>query len=148
MNINNVSTNYAINSNSYCHKSTGDSEKFKDIITTQINKENNSCIKDKKYNPTNCTYDEFTATVKALANEGKLSSHDILLTTANFEKSLKNLNPNFKYYITQSDSRGARNWIDEFQALAEQELSRGNRLGYKRHIERKKVAMRVLELLN
>ena len=99
-----------------------------------------------KYDVTNCTFDEFTSTIKSLAKEGKLSTHDILLTTANFERSLKQINPNFKYYITSADSGGRRNWVDEFDALAKRELSRGNMLGYQRHMERKAVAAKAMEL--
>lgn len=100
-----------------------------------------------KYDVANCTFDEFTSTIKSLSKEGKLSTHDILLTTANFETSLKQINPNFKYYITSADSGGKRNWVDEFDALAKRELSRGNLLGYQRHMERKAVAAKALELL-
>lgn len=101
-----------------------------------------------KYDVSNCTFDEFTSTIKSLSKEGELSTHDILLTTANFEISLKQINPNFKYYITSADSGGRRNWVDEFDALAKQEFNRGNMLGYQRHMERKAVAAKALELLN
>ena len=101
-----------------------------------------------KYDVANCTFDEFTSTIKSLSKEGKLSTHDILLTTANFETSLKQINPNFKYYITSAGSGGKRNWVDEFDALAKRELGRGNLLGYQRHMERKAVAAKALELLS
>lgn len=111
-------------------------------ITDPISEE----FASEKYDVANCTFDEFTSTIKSLAKEGKLSTHDTLLTTANFERSLKQINPNFKYYITSADSVGRRNWVEEFDALAKRELSRGNMLGYQRHVERKAVAAKVLEL--
>lgn len=58
------------------------------------------------------------------------------------------MNPSFKYYMTSTDSEGRRNWVDEFDALANRELARGNMLGYKRHMERKELAVKALELIN
>jgi hypothetical protein len=101
-----------------------------------------------KYDLKNCTFEEFCSTIKTLAKEGKLTTHDILLSTADFERSLKQENPNFKYYITPADSAGRRNWVNEFQALADRQLKWGNALGCQRNMERKEVAMKALKLLN
>ncbi|MCC5912646.1 MAG: hypothetical protein JJT76_19690 [Clostridiaceae bacterium] len=104
--------------------------------------------KYEKYDPRNCTFDEFCVTIKTLVKEEKLASHDILLGTLDVEKSFKRMNPSFKYYMTSTDSEGRRNWVDEFDALANRELARGNMLGYKRHMERKELAVKALELIN
>lgn len=99
-----------------------------------------------KYNPRNCTFAEFCATIKTLTREGKLSSHDILLTTADFTRSFKN-NPSFRYYMTSANAAGRRNWVVEFEALANRERQRGNMLGYQRFLERKAIAVKAGELL-
>jgi hypothetical protein len=98
-----------------------------------------------KYDPTHCTFDEFCTTVKTLQKEGKLTMHDVLLTTVDFTRSFRE-NPNFQSYVTPTDQAGRRNWVNEFAALANREYSRGNMLGYTRQSERKTVALKVTEL--
>ena len=120
---------------------------FKKSIDSAEENDGSTTNKYEKYDIRNCTFDEFTSTIKALTTEGKLTSHDILLGTADFEKSFKQLNPNFKYYITPADSEGRRNWVDEFGALAERDFRRGNMLGYKRNMERKELAVKASKLL-
>ncbi|MCC5467361.1 hypothetical protein [Pelosinus baikalensis] len=134
MKINN--TSYVDTSTTYNTKNYQvlNSPKTQFNFTTTNNADNTDTYQ--KYDPQNCSYEEFCSTVRALAKEGKLTSHESLLLQ-------RPLGPGG---ITDMGSN-IKNWLTEFRTRASQDLSIGNMIGYARDVESVEAVNKMITLL-
>ena len=100
-----------------------------------------------KFDIRHCTFHEFRITIKTLSRVGRLELQEIGFELEETLVGAIENNPYDKYFITPADHAGRRNWIEEFDALANRDFGEGNVQGYKINIKRRDLALKVLELI-